>query len=271
MRLVPGTSLEHADRVLREAETTWGNARAMSNPYLDYTDAVHRTYATLRQVFAVPDLGGGLHSATYWHVLSNQKADYQAIGAEIEVQVETLKQARRDLDELKKLATQPGLPIVYDTNMLNHWQQPGDIRWRDVLRARTETSAMARLVIPLRVLDELDKQKYGRDDGDLARKAATAIRYLERILRDGRPGRPVRLRDDATLEVWSEDDRGGDADLAILRCAADLHNLCSGTGARVLTADLGMRMRAHQMGLQVLELPEGFRKPGTAIGEQPPQ
>jgi hypothetical protein len=68
------------------------------------------------------------------------------------------------------------------------------------------------------------------------------------------------------LEVRVDtDDRGGDADLSILRCAADLDNLHQDSGARVLTDDVGMRLRAQQMGLKVLRLPEDHRKRGTAF------
>lgn len=199
-----------------------------------------------------------------------QRALNQAFSTEIENQVKALEQARTELEDLKKLVARPGLPVVYDTNMLNHWQQPGDIRWRDVFKAQDEKVPLTRLVVPLRVIDELDKQKYGQ--GDLARKAATAIRYLERVLKDSQPGETVRLRDGATLEVWVDTDhRGGDADLSILRCAADLDNLHPATGARVLTDDIGMRLRAHQLGLKVVRLPEDHRKKGTALDDVPPE
>jgi predicted ribonuclease YlaK len=129
-------------------------------------------------------------------------------------------------------------------------------------------------VIPLQVIDELDRQKYGPKESDLARKAATAIRFLERAFKDTSPGQAVRLRADATLEVWVDtDDRSVDPDLAILHCAADLDNLHPETGARVLTDDIGMRLRAHarRMGLKVVRLPEDHRKKGTALDEVPPQ
>ncbi|WP_329556522.1 PIN domain-containing protein [Streptomyces sp. NBC_00696] len=294
MRLKPGITLEHADDVLRRAEATWGNARGAQDYYRAYTDAVHDTYPTLGQAFAVPDLAAGLHSTAYWNLLAvngahaeigfttdrvvannvawTQRARNHALSTEIENQVKALEQARAELEELKKLAARPGLPVVYDTNMLNHWQQPGDILWRDVFRAQRERIPDTRLVIPLRVIDELDRQKYGPSSGDLARKAATAIRYLERVLRDRQPGESVHLRDGVTLEVWVDtDDRGGDADLSILRCAADLDNLHPATGARVLTDDVGMRLRAHQLGLKVVCLPEAHRKKGTALDEVPPQ
>ena len=75
-------------------------------------------------------------------------------------------------------------------------------------------------------------------------------------------------KDEATVEVWLDwDDRAGDTDLAILRCAADLDNLHPNTGARVLTDDVGMRLRAGQMSLPVVRLPATYRKKGTAMDE----
>jgi hypothetical protein len=43
--------------------------------------------------------------------------------------------------------------------MLSHWRQPGDVLWRDVFKAQGDL--LTRLVIPLRVIDELDRHKYG--------------------------------------------------------------------------------------------------------------
>lgn len=122
----------------------------------------------------------------------------------------------------------------------------------------------ARLVVPLRVVDELDKQKYG--DGKLADRAGKALRYLQEASKDRPPGRPVPIRDgDATtLEIWVDaDDRGGDADWAILRVAADLEAVRPATGARVLTGDLSMQLRAQVMDLKVLHLPDTYRKRET--------
>lgn len=290
MKLTPATTLVHADHVLHQAETTWSNARGAQDLYRAYIDAVHDTYPALKQAFAASDIGAGLRSAAYWNLLPiggaraelgvfsdpavaanvsrAQRAENQALRTEIENQVKALARARVELEELKKLTARPGLPVVYDTNMLNHWRQPGDVLWREVFKAQGEDIPLTRLVIPLRVIVELDRQKYGQ--GDLARKAAIAIRYLERVLRDGQPGQPVQLRRDTTLEVWIDsNNRGDDADLAILHCAADLDNLHRDTGARVLTDDLNMRLRAQQMGLTVLRLPQDHRKKGTALDDEP--
>ncbi|MCX5255518.1 PIN domain-containing protein [Streptomyces canus] len=281
MRLNPGITMAHADDVLRRAETTWGNARGAQDYFRAYTDAVHETYLILKQAFATPDLAASIHSAAYWNLLpiggaradigftndpgvaANMRralrAENQALVTEIENQVKALEQARNELEALKQLASRPGLPVVYDTNMLNHWSQPGDIRWRDVLKSHGETTPLTRLVVPLRVIDELDQQKYGQ--GELAKRATTAIRYLERVLQGSQPGDAVQLRQGATIEVWVDtDDRGNDADLAILRCAADLDNLHPSTGSRVLTDDFGMRLRAQQVGLKVVSLPQNHKK-----------
>jgi hypothetical protein len=291
MRLIPGQSLGHATSVLDEALRLFNNAFGGRDRYLAYINAVHDSYRTLKSVFAQPDLAEGLQTPAYWNLvqlggpptedgeavdysrfnivqLRAAQVPYLALTAELAHQVRTLESAQAELKVLVKLAARPGLPVVYDTNMLNHWQQPGDLPWREVFKAQGEDVPLTRLVVPLTVIDELDRQKYGAKDADLAKRAATAIRYLERTLADSRPGQPVQLRGGVTLEVWVDtDNRGADTDLSILRCAGDLDTLHPGAGTRVLTGDLGMRLRAQQMDLKVMRLPSEYRKPGTAIAE----
>lgn len=271
MRLKRGVTLDRADDVLRRAETKWANTRSSaSNMFQAYADAVHETYPALQEVFDLPDVAAGLRSPAYWNLLEmgDAYADRSvsrrtgarngALTIEIENQRKALADARRQLNSFKEYATRPGLPVVYDTNMLNHWQQPGDLRWKEIFKNQGENVPHTRLVIPLRVVDELDRQKYGA--GTLAKKATAAIRYLERVLKDNKPGEPVELRPGVHLEVWfGSDDRGTDADLAILRCALDLAALHS--DVRVLSDDTGMRLRAQRRGLKVMRLPEEYRKP----------
>ncbi|MEV4261094.1 PIN domain-containing protein [Kribbella sp. NPDC049584] len=291
MRLNPGVTLAYADDVLRRAELEFRNALGSQDFHGDYINAVYRTYSTLKVAFAAPDLGGGLHSVAYWNlmkigrdraaftgpiqdpdhaanVMRAVSAENYALRTELETQVRALEEARAEFGALEKLAARPGLPVVYDTNMLNHWRQPGDILWREVLRDQGEDTRVVRLVVPLQVIDELDRQKYG--EGELAKRAATAIRYLERVLDGTPPGEAVELRPGVSLEVWVDtDDRGSDVDLAILRCAGDLAGLCPDTGARVLTNDFGMRLRARQMGLTPVRLPDDHRKASPPAAGKP--
>jgi hypothetical protein len=287
VRLTPGTALDFADDVLSRAERIWGAVRNSGRLYDSYIDAIRDTYPILKQVFVSPDVSAGLHSTAYWHIMAIRRtapddpvdrplpkvmrapalrAERQALITEVAAQVQALKETRVELEAWKRLAARPGLPVVYDTNMLNHWRQPDNIRWREVFKAAGEDVRHTRLVIPLRVIDELDRQKYGQ--ADLARRARTALKYLERVLKDTRPGESVHLREGATLEIWmATDHRDGDADLSILRTAAELDTLHPATGARVLTDDLGMRLRANHMGLKTFRLSDDHRKPDAALGE----
>jgi hypothetical protein len=63
------------------------------------------------------------------------------------------------------------------------YQEPHKIRWREVLNAPA-----CRLVVPLRVVEELDGKKYSAS-GKLARRARALLPLLEQLVGDdGSPG-----------------------------------------------------------------------------------
>ncbi|WIN00107.1 PIN domain-containing protein [Actinoplanes oblitus] len=274
MKFQAGVRLADADEVLRRAETCWTNVAGGSK---SYQDAVAESYPQLRQTFISPDLATGMRSDGYWHLLENTRTASTAASAreraekmralndafrmEIDQQRDALGKARTELDALKMLAGRPGLPVVIDTNILIVWKSPDQIDWRETLREQGESITQARIIVPLRVVDELDRQKDG-DGKLLPGRAATAIRFLERTFSGTAAGEAVPLRHGSTLEIWTaSDERGLDADLTILRCAADIAALNPEVGVRVLTGDFGMRLRAGQMSLPVLGLPaDRFRK-----------
>ncbi|WP_433294376.1 PIN domain-containing protein [Actinoplanes sp. CA-030573] len=286
MRLNPGVTIARADEVLRTAEMEWENAKGGSFGYFrSYIDVVEKTYTPLLECFAEPDLAGAIRGDAYWHLLSLdlafrstvtllvsdlppsmapdntdiRRANNEAHRRVIDDAIRELAQARAELNTLKELAARPGLPLVLDTNVFHTWERPDQIDWPAVLRGWNEPDREARLVVPLRVVDELDKQKYG--DGFLARSATKAVRFLQQTLA-GRTGEAAAIRPgrSATLEVWIQtEDRGGDADLAILRCTSDLDGIRDG-GARVVTGDLGMQLRAEHMGLRARLLPDSYKK-----------
>ncbi|MFE4651001.1 PIN domain-containing protein [Streptomyces sp. NPDC056707] len=274
MRLNNGVSPAEGLRILREAQGLWHNVLIGRDVFDAYFHAVDHIHSQLSRAFAEPDLAPGLHSVTYWHAVSMDsgflREGPRVIRREIEVQMSILETFTAELLGLIELSKHPGIPIVYDTNMLNHWQQPSGIVWPTVLKEAGLKAHPVRLIIPLTVIDELDRQKYGQ--GDLARKAATAIRYLDRTLGGNRDNRlPVEIRKgQATLEIWPEGQnrrRNGDADLAILDCASEIVQLLPTSRTYVLTGDIGMRLRAQQRGISTIRLPDEYRKPGTAIGE----
>jgi rRNA-processing protein FCF1 len=252
----------------------WHNVLGERDAFDAYFHAVDQIHSQMSWAFADPDLAAGLHSATYWHAISMDggflREGPRVIQREIRTQLSALENAIVELRKLQELSKYPGIPIVYDTNMLNHWQQPSGIVWPKVLKEVGLKAHPVRLIIPMTVIDELDRQKYGQ--GDLARKAATAIRYLDRFLGGNRDNRlPVEIRKgQATLEIWPESQtrkRDGDADLAILNCASEIVQILPSSRTYVLTGDMGMRLRAQQRGISTIRLPNEYRKPGTAIGE----
>ncbi|MFI0711873.1 PIN domain-containing protein [Streptomyces inhibens] len=276
MRLKPGVTLDVAETNLRSAMNVLSNARSggpFETLWQSYMAAVNKAVPLVAGTFAEPDIAAVLQSSAYWHLLPTSglgTEPNQAASHELSLRMADLQDALQDLERLKRTAARPGVPVVMDTNILLWWQQPGGVRWAEVLKGQGAEAGSARLVVPLVVIDELDRHKYG--DGLLARRAATAIRYLERALGTSGPDEAVALAPQVTLEVARPAGRhpvGVDADLQILLCAADMDQLCPTAGTRLLTDDTGMRLRARDMGLTTMRLPQEYRKPGTAIGEEP--
>ncbi|WP_327301872.1 PIN domain-containing protein [Streptomyces goshikiensis] len=228
---------------------------------VEWTDRV------LSQFFAEPDLAGGLYDGHFEHIIRGPQhpATLRLLAREVERQIERLQQARQELAVLRAYAERPGTPVVYDTNVLVHWRPPDEIKWTEVLRDQGVRTTQVRLVVPLVVIDELDRQKNG--SGQLGERAGRAIRYLERTL-VGEPGVPVQVRDGVTLEVRLDPvgHRRGDADMEILLCAAELNRLQPEAGTRVLSDDFGMHLRAQGLALQAMRLPAEYRKGVSAAG-----
>ncbi|MFJ6770956.1 PIN domain-containing protein [Kitasatospora sp. NPDC091257] len=268
MRIRPGYTLDIVQADLDYALQKWKNLYSDQN-YLfgRYIQTVTDTHDRLAQAIAEPRLAEGLLAGHYWQLVEMRGATelHGILVLEVQQQIAAIEDAQRQLKELRAYAGRPGVPVVYDTNMLNHWKQPEDVDWKTLLSGEGLDGKRARLVVPLVVIDELDRQKYG--DGALARRAATAIRYLERKLDRAAPGEAVKLREGVTLEVRLDPPghRRAEPDLEILRCAADLDGLVPGVGVRVLTDDYGMRLRAQSMGLATLRLPAAYRKASTGM------
>ncbi|MFJ6385880.1 PIN domain-containing protein [Kitasatospora sp. NPDC092039] len=270
MRIRPGYTLDIAQADLAFALQKWQNLYNDQQRLIDrYLQTVTDTHDRLAQAIAEPSLGDGLFAGHYWQLVETGRSPdlHGTLVLEVKRQIATIEDAQRQLEALRSYVERPGVPIVYDTNMLNHWQQPENIDWKALLVEEGLDGKRVRLLVPLVVVDELDRQKYG--DGALARKAATAIRYLERKFEGAAPGEAVKLREGVTLEVRLDPPghRRIEPDLEILRCAADFTGLVPGAGTRVLTDDYGMRLRAHSMGLATLRLPGTYRKSGTGTDE----
>lgn len=178
--------------------------------------------------------------------LARQQDRFESLASELE--------QRRD-----RIANAPGSIAVVDTNVLLHYQPPDHVPWPEIIG-----SSPVRLVVPLRVVEELDLKKWGDND----RLSARARDLLPRLLKAlGPAGAPGGLRDDVTIEVPTPSRprlRPADADEEVLGTCDELTAL-SGQDAVLVTGDASMTIRAQASGIKVKAMPERFsRKQATA-------
>jgi predicted ribonuclease YlaK len=147
----------------------------------------------------------------------------------------------------------PGLPIVIDSNVLLQSQRPDNVNWT------RELATPARVILPLRVIEEIDAKKYSNSER-LKQRARELLPWINRLFPEGDLG-PVELRADATIELLLAErprHRPDDADDEILEVCHDVVRF-AGRG-RLMTADTAMRLRAMIEGLEVLFLPSEWHR-----------
>jgi predicted ribonuclease YlaK len=133
-------------------------------------------------------------------------------------------------------------------------QRLDNVNWRQELKDE------ARVIVPLRVIDEIDSKKYG-DSKRLRSIARELLPWIDSLFPNGDPG-PVPLRDDATIELALAERpryRPSDADEEVLDLAQDVARFAG--KVKLMTADTGMRIRARSERLSVLFVPAAWRRP----------
>jgi len=148
-----------------------------------------------------------------------------------------------------------GCPAVLDTNVLLQCLLPDQIRWASVI------GESARLMLPLRVIEELDAKKYTGTQRvrDVARGL---VPWLEGLFPGSDCGPvPVGDPDATTMEVLLADRpryRPMDADEEVLDVYYEVKLLAG--RAKLVTADGGMRLRARAEGVELCFVPMEYRR-----------
>jgi hypothetical protein len=96
--------------------------------------------------------------------------------AERDFQAAALEVLAADVVERINRAAGTGGPVVLDTNVLLHYQRPDNLPWPTVLHR-----ASVRLVVPLRVVEELDEKTYSGNP-TLASAARNVLPWLEKAI-----------------------------------------------------------------------------------------
>lgn len=270
LRLRAGADPKRAADVLNESIMTAGNITAygagigseitdgLRNAYLNWAEALELQLQALTLDSAVV---AALHTERYWRIrtLDDDPRPYRLVDAEVKHQVARLQALLDDLNELGRLTAAPGHIAVLDTNILLEFLPPDQLPWGAVLGL-----SPVRLVVPLRVVEELDAKKYARR-ADLAERARRILPQLEAAI--GKGGVPGQLREGVTIEVPV--DRGSrfrpmDADEEILDTCRELSQL-TGRAVTLVTADTAMRLRAEAQALPVTRLPDAYLRRPTGM------
>ena len=261
-QLRPGINLDYVKQKLFEQATEGQNVgRGLAgtqpnvavNRYLQWVSGVE---PALKGIFVEPEAWTRLRDTAYWRIreLHEYSPRWQElIALEAELQAGRLEALRAEFEALeKRLDAAPGQIAVIDTNVLLEHQAPEQVKWMEVVN-----TSPVRLVIPLRVLEELDEKKYtARDD-----KADWARRLLSRLWTRLGPvgGKPVQLVDGVTVEVpvaGGPRRRTLDADQEVLDTCETIQRV--GRSVILVTGDCGMAIRASALGIPVAMMAEKY-------------
>jgi len=215
---------------------------------------VDKAEAVLRNYFLDTALWTGLRGETYWriHTMTESSPRWAAI-----VRDEMRRRANelealeaRVLAFIARLDMAPGVFAVLDTHVLLHYEPPAQVRWSEVVGQRE-----VRLVLPLRVIEELDEKKYTAR-ADLADRTRRLLSHLRTLLAPT-AGLPVALAEGVSIEVPVDDGprhRPLDADYEILETALGLK--ATGRPVLLITGDAGLAIRAARESLETVPMPD---------------
>lgn len=220
----------------------------------DYLDWAETTEGQLGNVTHDPEVLALPYTSAYYEIRQLIPTSPRAVAfidSEAARQVKALEGLRDDLQRrLDRATAAPGTITILDTNVLLHYQLPDSVAWREIVGHEN-----VRLVIPLRVIEELDAKKYSASD-KLRSRARERLPKLYSLV--GAGGAPKELPNGhGTIEVFIEPGprtRPADADTEILETAHDLRRLSGGT-VTIVTGDTGMRLRAEVEGIRTVAMP----------------
>ncbi len=163
-----------------------------------------------------------------------------------------------DLEELMSSAESSfGFP---DTNIYLHYNFFSELDWCKALRVSKVT-----LVLPSVTLRELDRKKFDSQDPRLRERARNVITRINEIVGQTlegelRPGvRLLCLPEEPNLE-WGV--HGLDPNMSddwFLAHIIEFRRAHNGADVKVITADLGLRLKCVALGLNTIELPTAYR------------
>lgn len=246
---------------------TGGAGLGLSHHVNRYLQWVNAAEGQLRNHFVDSRVWTALHSEYFWRIRElrdDSPRPAELIADEARRQAERLDQLADELEQLSAWATStPGVLAVLDTHVLLHFQPPEQVDWKRVVGADA-----VRLVLPLRVVEELDEKKYMARRGlaDRARRLLTQLR-TQAAESDGGP---IAVREGVVLDFYVDQEprrRTLDADQEVLDTCMTIASTGSTMG--LVTDDAGMELRARACRIQCFRMPLKYLRRSAMTQEEP--
>lgn len=261
--LADGASVENTLKNLRWVAQEAGNVAGTSagrtpkeicGEYLRWAEEAERM---LSYVLPPDDLTDAIHTQRYWSLrptTGDEPRLTPTVLAELENRKRYFEGLAAELDaEGRRWSSEAAVIVVPDTNLfLNATAPLPTIDWHGALGVQADV----RIAIPIVVIHELDRLK--RQGNNTAQRGAReALRWLLKTLPKDPSARSTDESNGISIEVYVHDGptRPTDADATIIEIARRL-DAVSGMPTRLVTRDLGMRIRAAARGVEAIQLPE---------------
>jgi hypothetical protein len=275
INLMPGASREGALQGLHEAANALVNASGRTDRYVGYVQWVNSTLAQLRHLIQYRDLEALLLTPRYWILVAaspGYTGPTTAVAALLDVE---LDERRREFDnaiaELRERINHwsgVGFSVLPDTSF--YVQRPEKMEDWDIAPVLPVTEEPVRIVVPMVVVDELDRLKE-HSKPHTRWRAGHSLGVLDRIVGAARSPGMLKPEDrsplahggiprgEVTVEIILDQPghvRLADHDDEIIDRAFAVQGLAA-RAITLLTYDTGQSMRARHAGLNVVR----FRHP----------
>lgn len=283
MMLREGVTAESAANALQLAHTeapNANNAPHMGTMRDSYMETIGKFESQLGNVLDRSSVSDLLHTTSYWFIaqtfvspgMPQVSTINHAVSREIKALEERLKDAHATFTALAEWFKFPGLITVIDTNVLMNCEPLDTIDWPEVLGL--EHGAEPRLVVPLSVVEELDRKKFEGGDKPRAR-AGKAISLLHRLRSGVGVDAPAPVQcaggTSATLEIPRHDIgrvRLQSTDDELIDFGGFLKRAAGGVRTVVLvTRDFNLEIKAKRHGLEVVWMPGRYLKDKPTAGD----
>ena len=218
---------------------------------------VHDVERALRELFAdIPT--DRLYTEPFWRAQQPILSRKRLVTQELERQLDWLSDLRDTVRDRACFSAGERTIAVLDTNVVLHHRPLSEVDWASVVGAERVL-----LVVPVRVIEELDARKYaGTKLGDRARKRIKLLSdQVAAEANQVRPGVHVEIVESVDLDADAARRPPIPADAEILETCEALKAYAGSNPVCLVTADLGMRVVAEAREIAVRRMPDETMQP----------